>query len=104
LSRKASTTVLRSVAKHSAPFSQAIVDLGGIHLIILVTREIDPVVKEIAAATIGHIAGHNPQLAQVAVDAGAVKAFLPLIKVCSHLCLCLNNQLWCGFSKRKTLT
>lgn len=100
MSRKASTNVLRSVAKHSAPFSQAIVDLGGIHLIILVTQEIDPVVKEIAAATIGHIASHNPQLAQVAVDAGAVKAFLPLIKVCLHLCLCLNNQ-WCGFSKQK---
>lgn len=99
MSRKASTTVLRSVAKHSAPFSQAIVDLGGIHLIILVTQEIDPVVKEIAAATIGHIAGHNPQLAQVAVDAGALKAFLPLIKVCSHLCLCRNSQL-CEFLRQ----
>jgi len=73
--------VLRAISKHSAQYSQAIVDQGGMELIIPVLLEFDPAVKEIAAGTIGNIARHSPALAQIAVDRGAVVSLTDLIHV-----------------------
>lgn len=81
LSKKATTDVLRSISKHSAHISQAIVDQGGVELLVPVLLEFDPAVKEIAAGTLGNIAHHNPQLAQIAADRGAVEGLVNLIQV-----------------------
>lgn len=81
LSKRATTNVLRSISKHSAQYSQAIVDQGGVELIVEVLLEFDPSVKEIAAGTIGNIARHTPALAQIAVDRGAVESLADLINV-----------------------
>lgn len=82
LSKRATTHVLRAISKHSAQYSQAIVDQGGVELIIPVLLEFDPAVKEIAAGTIGNIARHTPALAQITVDRGAVESLVDLINVC----------------------
>lgn len=81
MNKAATTSVLRAIAKHSAPLSQMIVDMGGIPLLILVLDELDPAVKEIAAGALGHIARHTPQLAQAVVDAGVLKPFVICIQV-----------------------
>ena len=74
--------MLRNISKHSAYISQAIVDQGGVELLVPVLLEFDPAVKEIAAGTLGNIAHHNPQLAQIAADRGAVEGLVNLIQVC----------------------
>lgn len=81
LSKRATTHVLRSISKHSAQYSQAIVDQGGVELIVEVLLEFDPSVKEIAAGTLGNIARHTPALAQIAVDRGAVESMADFINV-----------------------
>jgi hypothetical protein len=81
LSKKGTTNVLRSISKYSAHICQSIVDQGGVELLIPVLLEFDPAVKEIAAGTLGNIARHNPQLAQITADRGAVEGLVDLIQV-----------------------
>lgn len=76
--KRAAASVLRAIAKHSAPLAQACVDAGAVQPLVLCLEEFDPAVKEVGAWAIGHIARHTPDLAQTVVDAGAV----PLLVLC----------------------
>ena len=60
------------------PILQAVIDSGSLDALVTCLEEFDPGVKEAAAWTLGYIAGHNAELAQQIVDAGAV----PLLVLC----------------------
>ena len=76
--KKAACFCLRSVAKHSPPLAQAVIDCGALDSLVTCLEEFDPGVKESSAWCLGYIAGHNSDLAQQVVDAGAV----PMLVLC----------------------
>jgi hypothetical protein len=57
--KKASSFVLRTVAKHDAELAKAVVDSGALHALVACLEEFDPGVKESAAWALGYIARHN---------------------------------------------
>lgn len=46
------------------------IDSGALDSLVTCLEEFDPAVKEAATWCLGHIAGHNTELAQQVVDAG----------------------------------
>lgn len=59
LYKKAASSVLRAVSKHSPELSQAVVACGGVDALVLCLEEFDPGAKEAAAWALGFIARHN---------------------------------------------
>lgn len=85
LNKKAAACILRAVAKHSPPLSQAVVNCGAIQPLISILAEFDPAVKEVAAGACGQIARHTPQLSQYLVDTGVITPLFLAIQVSDSL-------------------
>lgn len=61
---------LRSIVKHGATLSKAVIDIGGLDQVVASLEEFDPGVKEGACWVLGYMARHDITLAYHVISAG----------------------------------
>lgn len=65
--------------RRRAALSQSVVDAGAVPLLVLCLVEPEIALKRIAASTLSNICKHTPELAQIAVDCGAIAHLAQMI-------------------------